>query len=75
MADANQTEEQKFAVLITRIIDKDTGKTQLSMQTKGEGITLTEAAIILEGWANKVKEEIQKPFTENMMFGAEEPKP
>ncbi len=70
-----ETEEQKFALLITRTIDKTTQKTQLSMQTKGEGISLAEAAIILEGWSKKVKKELQKPFTDNMQFGASDSNP
>ncbi len=68
------TEEQRFAVLILRRIDKQTKQTHLSMQTRGEGITLAEAAIILEGWSKKVKTELQRPFTDNLIFGGNEAK-
>ncbi|MBI4448771.1 hypothetical protein HY641_01965 [Candidatus Woesearchaeota archaeon] len=67
--EAPTQDEQRFAVLIIRSIDKKTKKTQLSMQTRGEGISLAEAAIILEGWCKKVKSELQRPFTENLVFG------
>ncbi len=64
-------EEQKFAVLITRTIDKKTKKAHLSMQTRGEGISLPEAAVIIEGWVKKVKKEIQRPYTDNLVFSGE----
>ena len=60
--------EQKFALAITRVIDKETNKMNVTMKTKGEGIPLAEAVIIIEGWINKVKEEMQKPYTEKLKF-------
>lgn len=62
-------EEQKFVLAIVRTINKKTGETKLSMRTKGDKIPLTEAAIILEGWVNKVKEKIQEPYVKNISFG------
>ncbi|NIA03992.1 MAG: hypothetical protein GWP09_01440 [Nitrospiraceae bacterium] len=67
--DFNKFEEQKFVLAIVRQINKATGEVKLSMRTKGDGITLPEAAVILEGWVNKVKEKIQEPFTKDLKFG------
>lgn len=61
-------EEQKFALFVVRRIDKKTNKMQVELKTKGEGIPLSEAIIIVEGWAKKVKEELQKPYVENLKF-------
>jgi len=60
--------EQKFALLISRVIDQESKKMHVSMKTKGEGIPLAEAVIIVEGWVRKVKEEMQKPYTEKLTF-------
>jgi hypothetical protein len=60
--------EQKFALLISRVIDQESKKMHVSMKTKGEGIPLAEAVIIVEGWVKKVKEEMQKPYTEKLTF-------
>ena len=67
-----EAEIQRFAVLIEKVIEKKTGAIHVSMKTQGTGIPMSEAAIILEGWANKVKSEMQKPFIENMMFGVKD---
>lgn len=68
----DEVEIQRFAVLIEKVIDKKTGAIHVSMKTQGTGIPMSEAAIILEGWSNKVKSEMQKPFIENMMFGVKD---
>jgi len=60
--------EQKFALLISRVIDQESKKMHVSMKTKGEGIPLAEALVIVEGWVKKVKEEMQKPYTEKLTF-------
>jgi len=60
--------EQKFALAITRVIDTKTNKMNVTMKTKGEGIPLAEAVIIIEGWVNKVKEEMAKPYVEKTKF-------
>jgi len=60
--------EQKFALLIDRTIDQETKKMHVTMKTKGEGIPLAEAVIIIEGWVEKVKHEMQKPYTEKLTF-------
>lgn len=60
--------EQKFGLVIERAIDEETKKMHVTMKTKGEGIPLAEAVIIIEGWINKVKQEMQKPYTEKMSF-------
>jgi hypothetical protein len=60
--------EQKFALAITRVIDKETSKMNVTMKTKGEGIPLAEAVIIIEGWVKKVKEEMTKPYVEKLKF-------
>jgi len=61
--------EQKFGLFVVRRIDKKTNKMQVQLKTKGEGIPLADAVIIVEGWARKVKEELQKPYIENLKFG------
>jgi hypothetical protein len=60
--------EQKFAIAITRVIDKETNKMNVTMKTKGEGIPLAEAVLIIEGWVKKVKEEMTKPYVEKLKF-------
>lgn len=60
--------EQKFGLVISRTIDEETKKMKVTMKTKGEGIPLAEAVIIIEGWVDKVKQEMQKPYTEKMTF-------
>jgi len=60
--------EHKFALLISRKIDQESKKMHVTMKTKGEGIPLAEAVIIIEGWVNKVKQEMQKPYTEKLTF-------
>ncbi|MFH0711238.1 MAG: hypothetical protein V1944_01540 [Candidatus Aenigmatarchaeota archaeon] len=57
-----EVEEQKFAVAITRFVDRKTKQIRVEMKTMGEGMPLGEAVIILEGWIEKVKKELQKPF-------------
>ena len=59
---------QKFGLVIERVIDEETKKMHVTMKTKGEGIPLAEAVIIIEGWVEKVKQEMQKPYTEKMTF-------
>jgi len=41
----------------------------IELRTKSEGIPLAEAVVILEGWVKRVKEELQKPYTDNLKFG------
>lgn len=60
--------EQKFGLAITRVIDKETNKMNVTMKTKGEGIPLPEAIIIIEAWVNKVKEEMGRPYVEKINF-------
>ena len=61
--------EQKFGFFVVKQIDKRTKKMQVHVRTRGEGIPLPEAIIILEGWIKKVKEKLQKPYTDNLKFG------
>lgn len=61
--------EQKFGFFVIKRINKKTKKMQVELKTKGEGIPLSEAVIILEGWVKKVKEELQKPYIQNLRFG------
>lgn len=61
--------EQKFGFAVIKRINKKTKKMQVQVKTKGEGIPLAEAVIILEGWIKKVKKELQKPYTQNLKFG------
>ena len=70
----DQTEVQRFAVLIEKVIDKKTNAIHVSMKTQGSGIPMAEASIILQGWAQKVQSEIHKPFIENMFFGVKDEK-
>ena len=65
---AEEMVEQKFGLAITRVIDKETNKMNVTMKTKGEGIPLAEAVIIIEGWVNKVKEEMSRPYNEKIKF-------
>ncbi len=61
--------EQRFGFAIERKVDRKTKKMQVQVKTRGEGIPLAEAVIILEGWIEKVKKELQKPYVENLKFG------
>ena len=64
-----EVEEQKFAVAITRYVDKKTKQVRVEMKTLGQGFPLGEAVVILEGWVEKVKKELQKPFNfDKMVF-------
>ena len=63
-----ETIEQKFGIVITRVIDKETNKMNVTMKTKGEGIPLAEAVIIIEGWVKKVKEEMTRPYVDKLKF-------
>ena len=65
---AEEILEQKFGLAISRVIDKETNKMNVTMKTKGEGIPLAEAVVIIEGWVNKVKEEISKPYVDKLKF-------
>jgi len=68
-----EVEEQKFGVFITRTVNKKSKQMQVQMKTKGEGIPLSEAIIILEGWIRRVKQELRKPYNfDKMIFGSEE---
>lgn len=63
--------EQKFGIIISRTIDKKSKKMHVEMKTKSEGIPLGDVVIILEGWLNRVKQELQKPFQfDKMQFMA-----
>jgi hypothetical protein len=61
--------EQKFGLFVVKHIDTKNKKMQVELKTKSEGIPLSEAVIILEGWVKKVKEELQRPFVQNLKFG------
>ncbi len=61
--------EQKFGLFLNKKIDRKTKKMQVELKTRSEGIPLAEAVIILEGWVDRVKEELQKPYTKNLKFG------
>ena len=61
--------EQKFGLFIVKRVDKKTNQMQVELKTKGEGIPLSEAVVILEGWARRVKKELQRPYVENLKFG------
>jgi hypothetical protein len=63
------TVEQRFGLFVVKKIDQKNKKMTVELKTKSEGIPLSEAVIILEGWLKKVKDELQKPFTENLKFG------
>lgn len=60
--------EQKFAFAVVKRINKKTKKMTVQVKTRGQGIPLAEAVIILEGWIKKVKEELQKPYSQNLKF-------
>jgi hypothetical protein len=62
-----EVEEQKFAVAITRFVDKKTKQCRVEMKTMGQGFPLGEAVVILEGWVERVKKELQKPFNFDKM--------
>ncbi len=55
-------EEQKFAIAITRFVDRKTKQVRVEMKTLGQGIPISETVIILEGWIDKIKKELQKPY-------------
>lgn len=62
-------EEQKFGIFIVRRINKKTRQMQVELKTRGEKFPLSDAVIILEGWIERVKQEIKKPFNfEHMVF-------
>lgn len=61
--------EQKFGFFVIKRINKKTKKMQVELKTRGEGLPLAEAIVILEGWIKKVKEELQKPYVQNLKFG------
>jgi hypothetical protein len=61
--------EQRFGLAVVKRIDQETKKMHVELKTRGEGIPLAEAVIILEGWIKKVKEELQKPYVQNLKFG------
>jgi len=64
-----EIQEQKFGIVIVRRINKKTKQMQVELKTKGEKFPLSEAVIILEGWVERVKQEIKKPFQfERMVF-------
>jgi len=64
----NDTIIQTFVFAIKRTIDNKTQQAKLELKTESKGISLPEAAIILEGWVNKVKEKIQEPFVKSLEF-------
>jgi len=70
-----EIEEQKFGIFIVRRINKKTRQMQVEVKTKGEKFPLSDAVIILEGWIERVKQEIKKPFNfDKMVFrGSEKP--
>jgi hypothetical protein len=72
MAEEKDVIEQKFGIIISRTIDKKSKKLMhVEMKTKSEGIPLEDVVIILEGWINRVKQELQKPFQfDKMQFVA-----
>jgi len=66
-------EEQRFGIFIVRRINKKTKQVQVELKTKGEKFPLSDAVIILEGWVERVKQEIKKPFNfERMVFKSSE---
>ena len=69
MGETEEIIEQKFGFFVIKRINKKTKKMQVELKTKGEGIPLSEAVIILEGWVKKVKEELQRPYVQNLRFG------
>jgi hypothetical protein len=68
---AEDIEEQKFGIVIVRRINKKTRQMHVELKTKGERFPLSDAVIILEGWIERVKHELKKPFNfDKMIFGA-----
>jgi hypothetical protein len=68
-----EVEEQKFGVFIIRKINKKTKQMHVELKTRGEKFPLSDAVIILEGWIERVKQEIKKPFNfEHMVFKSAE---
>lgn len=66
----SDVEEQKFGIVITRFVDRKTKQMRVEMKTMGQGIPLGEAIIIIEGWMEKVKKELQRPFNfDNLRIG------
>lgn len=68
-------EEQKFGIFIVRRINKKTKQMQVELKTKGEKFPLSEAVIVLEGWLERVKQEIKKPFQFDKMVFKSSDKP
>ncbi len=66
MKDDENIEMQFFGLKIIKTLDKKTGKGQLHLETSGEGIGLPEALIYIEGWVEKIKEQIQHPITSTL---------
>jgi len=62
------TVEQKFGIMIVRRIDRKKGKVQVELKTKGEGFPLGDAIVILEGWIERARKELQKPFNFDKMI-------
>lgn len=62
MTNSEEIEEQAFILTVIRRIDKKKKIASYKIATKGKGIALSEAVIFVEGWANKIKEELQKPI-------------
>jgi hypothetical protein len=67
-SDDDKMIEQRFAFAVIKRVDPKTKRMQVQVKTKGQGIPLPEAVIILEGWIEKVKKELQKPYTSNLKF-------
>jgi len=68
---AEDIEEQRYGIFIVRRINKKTKQVQVELKTRGEKFPLSEAVIILEGWIERVKHELKKPFNfEKMVFSA-----
>ena len=63
-----EIEEQRFGIFIVRRINKKTKQMQVELKTKGEKFPLSDAVIILEGWIERVKQEIKKPFNFDKMI-------
>ncbi|MEM5853594.1 MAG: hypothetical protein QXG39_05015 [Candidatus Aenigmatarchaeota archaeon] len=65
---SEEMEEQKFGIYIVRRINRKTKQMQVELKTKGEKFPLSDAVIILEGWIERVKQEIKKPFNFDKMI-------
>ncbi|MEM5766311.1 MAG: hypothetical protein QW423_01600 [Candidatus Aenigmatarchaeota archaeon] len=65
---SEEIEEQRFGIYIVRRINKNTKQMQVELKTKGEKFPLSEAVIVLEGWIERVKQEIKKPFNFDKMI-------